>query len=67
LGEKAVLSDSLVARLRHYFYEQYFNFHNQPLDSHYAYVYADGVYLKVGLSCESLVYCDLWRLDTINV
>ena len=54
LGEKAVLSDSSVARLRHYFYEQYFNFHNQPLDSHYSYIYADGVYLKVGLNCESL-------------
>jgi putative transposase len=54
LGEKAVLSDSSVTRLRHYFYEQYFGFHNQPLDSHYAYVYADGVYLKVGLSCDSL-------------
>jgi transposase-like protein len=54
LGEKAVLSDSSVARLRQYFYEQYFTFHNQPLDSHYAYVYADGVYLKVGLTCECL-------------
>jgi transposase-like protein len=50
LGEKAVLSDSSVARLRQYFYEQYFTFHSQPLDSRYAYVYADGVYLRVGLN-----------------
>jgi len=52
LGEKAVLSDSSVARLRHYFYEQYLSFHSQPLESHYAYVYADGFYLKVGLNSD---------------
>jgi len=54
LGERAVLSDSSVARLRHYFYEQYLSFHSQPLESHYAYVYADGFYLKVGLNSDSL-------------
>ena len=54
LGDKAVFSDSSVARLRYYFYEQYFNFHNHPLDSHYSYVCVDGVYLRVGLICEIL-------------
>jgi len=48
LGEKAVLSDSSVTRLRHYFYEQHLAFHHQPLDSHYAYDYANDVYLKGG-------------------
>jgi len=54
LGEKAVLSDSSVARLRQYLYEQYFSFHNQPLDTHYAYVFADGIYQRVSLSNENI-------------
>lgn len=54
LGEKASLSDSSITRLRHYFYEQYLKFHNQLLDSHYAYIFADGVYLSVGLNYDCL-------------
>lgn len=54
LGEKAVLSDSSITRLREYWQKYYLNFHNQPLDSHYAYIFADGIYLKVGLVKDNL-------------
>jgi len=54
LGKDAVLSPSSVTRLKEQWFGHYLRFHNQPLDSHYAYVYADGIYLNVGLVRESL-------------
>ena len=54
LGEKAVLSASSIARLRARWHEEYLLWHQEPLASHYAYVYADGVYLKVGSAPDKL-------------
>lgn len=54
LGKDAVLSPASVMRLKALWFEQYLQFHNQPLDSHYVYVYADGIYLNVGLVKERL-------------
>ena len=54
LGEHAVLSDSSVARLRAHWSEEYQSWVSQPLDSSYAYVYADGVNLRVGSAPNAL-------------
>ena len=54
LGEEAVLSPASIMRLKERWYEQYLSFHEQPLDSHYAYLYADGIYMKAGLAKENL-------------
>jgi len=54
LGEEAVLSPASIMRLKERWYEHYLGFHEQPLDSHYAYLYADGIYMKAGLAKESL-------------
>jgi len=54
LGEHAVLSDSSVARLRAHWSEEYRSWTTQPLDSSYAYIYADGVNLRVGSAPNTL-------------
>jgi transposase-like protein len=54
LGEHAVLSDSSIARLRAHWSEEYQSWTRQPLDSSYAYLYADGVNLRVGRAPNTL-------------
>jgi transposase-like protein len=54
LGEEAPLSNSTITRLRQHWYGRYLRWHAQPLESHYAYVYADGVYVKTGGSGQSM-------------
>lgn len=54
LGTKAVLSDSSIARLRTHWMEEYQIWTSQPLDSSYAYIYADGVRLRVGTAPNDL-------------
>jgi len=54
LGEHAVLSDSSIARLRAHWSEEYQLWTSQPLDSSYAYLYADGVNLRVGRAPNTL-------------
>jgi len=53
-GEQAALSNATITRLRQHWYNRYLRWHNQPLDRHYAYVYADGVYVKSGPASEHL-------------
>lgn len=54
LGERAVLSDSSVARLRAHWINDYETWIGQPLDSSYAYIYADGVHIRVGAAPDNL-------------
>jgi len=53
-GEHAVLSDSSVARLRAHWIQDYELWSQEPLDSSYAYIYADGVHIKVGAAPNDL-------------
>jgi transposase-like protein len=53
-GEEAALSNSTITRLRQHWYARYLRWHAQALESHYAYVYADGVYVKTGSSGQSM-------------
>jgi transposase-like protein len=54
LGVGAALSPSSIARLKERWYLEYEQWCNEPLASHYAYIWADGVYLKVGYNKEKL-------------
>lgn len=63
LGEKATLSAASIMRLKEQWYSHYVSFHSQPLDSHYAYVYADGIYLKAGLARECLTLLAVIGVD----
>lgn len=54
LGTKAVLSDSSIARLRAHWADEYQAWAQAPLDSSYAYIYADGVRLRVGAAPHDL-------------
>jgi putative transposase len=53
-GERAVLSDSSIARMKAHWYDEYKSWSERPLDSSYAYIYADGVHIKVGTAPNSL-------------
>jgi transposase-like protein len=54
LGTKAVLSDSSIARLRAHWADEYRTWSSERLDSSYAYIYADGVRLRVGTAPNDL-------------
>ena len=54
LGTKAVLSASSVGRLCARWHGEYLLWHQEPLDSHYAYLYADGVHIRVGRAPDKL-------------
>jgi putative transposase len=53
-GERAVLSDSSIARMKAHWYDEYKSWSERQLDSSYAYIYADGVHIKVGTAPNSL-------------
>lgn len=63
LGEKAPLSAASIMRLKQHWYNHFISFHTQPLDSHYAYLYADGIYLKAGLAKENLALLAVIGVD----
>jgi len=54
LGVGAALSPSTVSRLRVKWAEEYEEWRKRPLASHYAYIWADGIYIKVGRNKEKL-------------
>jgi putative transposase len=54
LGVGAALSPSTVSRLKEKWAEEYEAWQKQPLASHYAYIWADGIYIKVGRNKEKL-------------
>ena len=54
LGVGAALSPSTVSRLKEKWAEEYEAWQQQPLASHYAYIWADGIYIKVGRNKEKL-------------
>jgi transposase-like protein len=54
LGVGAALSPATVSRLRVKWAEEYEEWLKRPLASHYAYIWADGIYIKVGRNKEKL-------------
>jgi putative transposase len=54
LGVGAALSPSTVSRLKEKWAEEYEAWQNRPLASDYAYIWADGIYIKVGRNKEKL-------------
>jgi putative transposase len=54
LGVGAALSPSTVSRLKEKWAEEYEAWQDRPLASHYAYIWADGIYIKVGRNKEKL-------------
>ena len=48
LGVGAALSPATISRLRVKWAEEYEEWVKRPLTSHYAYIWADGIYIKVG-------------------
>jgi putative transposase len=54
LGVGAALSPSTISRLKEKWAEEYEAWRKRPLASHYAYIWADGIYIKVGRNKEKL-------------
>lgn len=63
LGVGAALSPSTIVRLKEKWYEEYVRWSNEPLASHYAYIWADGIYLKVGHNTEKLALLVIMGAD----
>jgi len=63
LGDKGVLSPCSVFRLQKHWNEEYLSFHQQNLDSHYAYIFCDGVYIRVGGGGENLALLVVFGVD----
>jgi transposase-like protein len=63
LGVGAALSPSTIQRLKERWVEEYMAWQNEPLASHYAYIWADGVYLKVGQNTEKLAVLVVMGVD----
>ena len=64
LGEKAVLSNSSIARLCAKWHQEYIQWHQEPLESHYAYLYADGIFLRVGQAPDKLALLVVIGVDS---
>jgi len=64
LGVGAALSPSTILRLKERWVDEYLAWQNEPLASHYAYIWADGIYLKVGLNKEKLAVLVVMGVDT---
>lgn len=54
LGESAPLSPSSIARMKQEWEENLALWRKQPLDSHYLYIWVDGIYPQAGSLEESL-------------
>jgi putative transposase len=63
LGVGAALSASTIVRLKERWYEEYVSWSNAPLASHYVYIWADGIYLKVGHNKEKLALLVVMGVD----
>jgi transposase-like protein len=64
LGVGAALSPSTVLRLKEKWAEEYEAWRRQPLASHYAYIWADGIYIKVGRNKEKLALLVVMGADS---
>jgi transposase-like protein len=63
VGADAALSPASIARLKERWYLEYERWCNEPLASHYAYIWADGIYLKVGDNKEKLAVLVVMGVD----
>lgn len=63
LGVGAALSPASIARLKKRWYVEYEHWCNEPLASHYAYIWADGIYIKVGNNKEKLAILVVMGVD----
>ena len=63
LGVGAALSPASIARLKERWYVEYERWCHAPLASHYAYIWADGIYLKVGRNKEKLAVLVVLGVD----
>jgi transposase-like protein len=63
LGVGAALSPATVSRLRVKWAEEYEEWLKRPLASHYAYIWADGIYIKVGRNKEKLALLAVMGAD----
>jgi transposase-like protein len=63
LGVGASLSASTVLRLKERWYQEYEAWRHRPLASHYAYIWADGLYLRVGRDKEKLALLVVLGVD----
>ena len=63
LGVGAALSPATIARLKEKWAEEYEAWQSRPLASHYAYIWADGIYIKVGRNKEKLALLVVMGVD----
>jgi len=63
LGVGAALSPSTISRLKEKWAEEYKAWQTQKLATHYAYIWADGVYIKVGRNKEKLALLVVMGVD----
>lgn len=63
LGVGAALSPATILRLKEKWCEEYEAWRREPLASHYAYIWADGIYIKVGRNKEKLALLVVMGVD----
>ena len=63
LGVGAALSPATISRLKEEWAEEYEAWRQRPLASHYAYIWADGIYIKVGRNKEKLALLVVMGVD----
>jgi len=63
LGVGAALSPSTISRLKEKWAEEYEAWQSRSLTSHYAYIWADGIYIKVGRNKEKLALLVVMGVD----
>jgi len=63
LGVGAALSPATVSRLKEKWADEYEAWQKRPLASHYAYIWADGIYIKVGRNKEKLALLVVMGVD----
>jgi putative transposase len=64
LGVGAALSPATISRLKEKWAEEYEAWRRQPLAQHYAYIWADGIYIKVGRNKEKLALLVVMGADS---
>jgi len=63
LGVGAALSPATIARLKEKWAAEYEAWQGRPLASHYTYIWADGIYIKVGRNKEKLALLVVMGVD----
>lgn len=63
LGVGAALSASTIQRLKEKWYDEFDAWQREPLSSHYAYIWCDGIYIKVGRNKEKLALLVVMGVD----